>query len=243
MCFGKTIFVYMKKFVLVGVVLLNIHAVAQSKHSSYVELTGAVAAFQGTASVSVQRLWPVTSSKFSVGAGVRFSSYFAANQYYVTAPATLTSGKTGPLVLFTENIANNMDSFLIKAPQVNAFNAMISFGYAFSKKMWVGFNIDAFGFSIGRITRGNYINGFEGANVEAKPTSFNVLLISDNDVGTLNSELYGRYLLSEKWSVKAGFQFLFTEYATETKVQQLPEPNNRFRRKSLLVALGISRSL
>jgi hypothetical protein len=233
----------MKRFLLVGVVLLNIHAVAQSKYSSYAELTGAAATFQGTASISVQRLWHIKTSKLSVGAGIRFSSYFAANQYYVTAPATLTSGKTGPLVLFTENIPNNMDSFLVKAPQVNAINAMISLGYAFSKKVWVGFNIDAMGFSFGRITRGNYINGFEGANVEAKPTSFNVLLISDNDLGTLNSELYGRYLLSEKWSVKAGFQFLFTEYTTETKVQQLPESNNRFRRKSLLVAFGISRSL
>jgi len=37
-----------------------------------------------------------------------------------------------------------------------------------------------------------------------------------------------------------GAQFLFTEYTTSTKVQQLPEQNDRFRNKSLLLCLGIS---
>ena len=77
----------------------------------------------------------------------------------------------------------------------------------------------------------------------AKPTSFNILLISDNDRGSLNSELYGKYYWNEKWGVKLAAQFLFTEYTTDTEVQQFPEPNDRFRNKSLLIAAGISYKL
>lgn len=229
----------MKTLGLLSVVLF-LHICAEAQPETHAEFTGAGAKLQSTAAASFQRLWAIKESRIKAGAGIRLTSYFAANQYYVTAPAKLTSGKTGPLVFFTENIVHNMDSFLVKTPQVNALNVMLSISYVLSQKVCIGFNIDAMGFSFGNRTRGNYINGFNGANVEAKPTSFNVLLISDNDLGTLNSELYGKYLLNEKWSVKAGIQFLFTEYTTETKVQQLPEPNNRFRRKSLLAAIGIS---
>jgi hypothetical protein len=222
---------------------LHVFALAQSPTTTFVDFTGAGAKFQGSAAASVQRLWSVKAGKFKIGTGLRITSYFAANQYYATAPAKLTSGKTGPLVFFTENIPANIDSFLIKTPQVNALNAMISVGYEISPKGWIGFNIDAIGFSFGGKTRGNYINGFAGANTESKPTTLNALLISDNDWGTLNSELYGKYFIADRWSVKAGLQFLFTEYTTKTKVQQQPKPNDRFRRKSLLVAVGFSRSL
>lgn len=232
----------MKTLGLLSVVLF-LHICAEAQPERYAEFTGAGAKFQGTASASFQRLWAIKKGRIKAGAGIRLTSYFAANQYYTTAPAKLTSGKTGPLVFFTENMPHNMDSLLVKTPQVNAVNVMLSISYALSQKVWLGFNIDAVGFSFGSKTRGNYINGFTGANVEAKPTSLNVLLISDNDLGTVNSEFYGKYLLNEKWSVKAGFQFLFTEYTTETKVQQLPEPNNRFRRKSLMAALGVSYKL
>ena len=73
----------------------------------------------------------------------------------------------------------------------------------------------------------------------AKPSAFNILLISDNDRGSLNSELYGKYYWNEKWGVKLAAQFLFTEYTADTEIQQFPEPNDRFRNKSLLLALGV----
>ena len=73
----------------------------------------------------------------------------------------------------------------------------------------------------------------------ASPTPFNILLVSDNDRGSLNSEFYGKYLLNEKWAVKLGAQFLFTEYTTQTKVQQFPQANDRFRNKPLLLCVGV----
>lgn len=190
---------------------------------------------------SINKSWQVGKrERFLAGAGLRFNSYLGKNQYYVTAPAKLTSGETGPQVLFIENITVNMDTFLIQTAQVNSLNIMINLSYLITSKITAGFDIDAIGFSFGKRVRGNYINGFEGKNTSARPTSFNILLVSDNDIGMLNSEFYLRYALNEKWSVQGALQFLFTEYTTGENVQEFPEPNDRFRRKSLLFAAGVS---
>jgi hypothetical protein len=117
---------------------------------------------------------------------------------------------------------------------------MINLRYKFNEKILVGFNIDAIGFSFGGRKNGNYINGFEGAMTNAKPTSFNILLTSDNDRGSLNSELYVKYFLDEKWGVRAAAQFHFTEYTTDVEIQQNPKPNDRFRNKSLMIAFGVT---
>jgi hypothetical protein len=66
--------------------------------------------------------------------------------------------------------------------------------------------------------------------------------MGDNDRGNLNSELYVRYFFTDAWAVKIGLQNLFTEYTTNSKVQQFPESNDRFRNKSMLMSLGISHS-
>jgi hypothetical protein len=65
----------------------------------------------------------------------------------------------------------------------------------------------------------------------------NALLISDNDRGSLNSELYGRYWLTDKIGLRAGASFQFTEYTTNRK---LTFENDRFRNKILMPFAGIS---
>lgn len=181
--------------------------------------------------------------KIIIGFGGRFTAYLGKNQYYETAPAKLTSGSTGLGVIFKDNIAANMDTFLIKNSQVNALNLFVTLGYNLSEKFMVRFNIDAIGFSVGKNTNGNYINGAQGLIESSRPTSFNILLTSDNDRGSLNSEFFARYLLNDKWAIKGGIQFHFTEYTTDTEVQQFPESNDRFRNKSLLFSAGISYKL
>lgn len=109
--------------------------------------------------------------KVVVGLGARFTSYLGKNQYYITAPARLTSGSTGPGVLFKENIEANLDTFLIKTSQVNSFNLVITVGYNFSERLMLRFNIDAIGFSFGKNINGNYINGAQASTESAK---FNV---------------------------------------------------------------------
>jgi hypothetical protein len=104
--------------------------------------------------------------------------------------------------------------------------------------------IDAIGFSFGKKQSAVYYgNNFAtGVPVTAKPTGFSLLLISDNDKGSLNSELFARYRWNDSWGVKLGFQFFFAEYTTDTKVQTTPGggTNDRFRKKMAGAGIGIT---
>ncbi len=228
-------------FALIGFLYAGLACAQSSTTQNSINLGLAFGASQGSLSAAFAHDWYLgKKKKFILGTGGRFTAYVAQNQYYETAPAKLTSGGTGLGVLFEETITANIDTFLISSPNVYAINAFINLGYQFSEKFSVGFNIDAIGFSFGGEKQGNYINGSQGQLTTATPTSFNLLLISDNDLGSLNSELYGKYKINEQWSIRAGVQFLFTEYTTKTEVQQFPEPNDRFRNKSLMIMIGAS---
>lgn len=210
-----------------------------------VVVIGTVGSREGSASLAAGYNWePWESKRFAIGTGLRFTSYFGASQYYQTAPAKLTSGSTGPLVIFKSNLDANIDTFLIQSPQTNFLNLFVNLRYRIFPKLQVGFNIDAIGFSFGKSKNGNYINRSEspsGLIARARPTAFNVLLISDNDRGSLNSELYVRYYVSPAWALTATTNFIFTEYTTDSPVQQNPEPNDRFRNKSLMIGFGAVR--
>ena len=231
---------------LVNCLLIALTASAQSAATSKnsIDVGLSIGKSQGALSGAFTHDWLLGKKrKIVFGLGGRFTGYLGRNQYYVTAPAKLTSGSTGLGVILKENIVDNMDSLLLAKPNVFAINALINLGYRFSDKFSVGFNIDAIGFSFGGPRTGSYINGPVGGNTGGKPTTFNLLLTSDNDLGSLNSELYGKYKINERWSARAGVDFLFTEYTTDTEVQQFPEGNDRFRNKSLMFMIGTSISL
>jgi hypothetical protein len=218
-------------------------ALPSSGGQNFAELGAAAGSYRGSFSISYFRNWRVGAKKrIGIGLGGRATSFLGKNLYYVTAPASITSESTSPFIFFKENIAANIDSLLVKTAQVNMMNVMLNIDYRLSPRMFLGFNIDLLGFSFGGKQPGNFMNGATGKNTSTTPTPFNVLLISDNDRGSLNSEFYLRYWVHEKWSAKLGAQFLFTEYTTETKVQQYPEANDRFRNKSLLVTIGATYS-
>jgi hypothetical protein len=228
--------------VIIGSLLnANVHAQDVPKVVSELEANAAAGSYRGSLSVAYFRTWKFGEKRrIGIGAGLRYTGLLGANLYYITAPAELTSESTSPLILFKENVVENIDSVLFKSAQVNSINLAINLDYRVSARLTAGFSIDAIGFSFGKKISGNYINGYEGKITEAKPTPFNVLLISDNDRGSLNSELYAKYFVKEDLAIKAGAQFLFSEYTTETNVQQFPEPNDRFRNKSLLFTAGVS---
>lgn len=190
-----------------------------------------------------QHMWKLgKKERFKIGGGIRLTNYFGFNKYFTTAPAKLTSGQAGPGVLFSEDIPQNIDTVLFKNSQVNALNLSINFEYQLYKKLRLGFNIDAIGISLGGNKNGTYLgNNGIGAATSAKPTFFNLLLVSDNDLGSLNSELFAAYQYNKKWSAKLGFQFLFAEYTTNTKVQTTLDfqQNDRFRNKSAAISLGL----
>lgn len=208
----------------------------------------AVGSNQFTANLGYTHLWPVTKNKkFKIGTGLHFTSNFASNRYFTTAPAKLTSGKTGPGVFFADNIVQNVDSVLFKKSQVNSLNLSINLNYQITKKLMVEFNIDAIGFSFGASQNATYFgnNNAPTINTTAKPTAFNLLLISDNDLGSLNSSLFFGYKLNKTLAIKSGVQFLFNEYTTATKVQTTPtgDKNDRFRNKTLAFEIGLIKFL
>jgi len=194
-------------------------------------------------SLSWKQTYGITANKkFKLGYGVRFNTYANKDKYYVTAPAYLTSGEKGPHVLFIENLQENIDTFHVANAQHNSINAVIYLEYDFSEKWGIGFNIDAAGIAFGGSREGKMISSNRPITspemVVAKPTPYNVLLVSDNDIGMLNSELYATYNFNQKLSVNAGLTFLFTEYTTE---QEIPynDNNDRFRYKSLMGMLSV----
>lgn len=224
--------------------MVHLSMAQESKTSTIGNIGLAIGNSQGSFTADYFHNWMIGKNhKIEIGIGARFTSYFGSSQHYSTAPAKITTGSTGPGVLFKEAITQNIDSFLLKTPQVNLLNIALNLGYRISSKWGAGFSIDLIGFSFGDEKSGKYINSQQSSNVSGKPTPFNALLIGDNDHGSLNSEFYLRYFLQDRWAIKAGFQYLFTEFTTDTEVQQLPESNDRFRNKSSLLSIGVSHKL
>ncbi len=178
--------------------------------------------------------------RFKIGYGLRFTSQFGCNLDYVTAPAILTSKQTGPQVFFSPVYPENYDTIHFSNAQHNLLNVTINLQYTIKNKLDLGFNIDAFGLSFGPIQQGQY-KAYQSASnnsyQKSSPTPYNLLLVSDNDIGSLNSELYGRLWLNSKWAVKLGASFLFTETTTKNKLRL---DNDRFRNKSLMGMVGIT---
>lgn len=183
--------------------------------------------------------------KFKFGAGLRLTSYFGSDLEATTAPARLTSGSASLAALFSETIPTQIDTFRLGTAQTNALNLNLHLQYSLTPKLEVGFNIDALGFTFGGEQSGRLAarqsdaQGLanHGGTFTARPTGFNLLLISDSDRGSLNSELYARYWLSDHWGLRAGLSFQFVEY---TASRRLAFDNDRFRAKVLLPMLAVS---
>ena len=84
-----------------------------------------------------------------VGYGIRFTSFVAANKFYVTAPAKYTSPVQNLLTIFSETIEQNIDTIGTPTANTNSLNVAIHIEYAIAKKFDVGFNIDVVGVSFG----------------------------------------------------------------------------------------------
>lgn len=189
---------------------------------------------------------------FKVGLGLRLSSSFGSgNLEYITAPAILTSGKTGPGVFFADQIEQNIDTLTLNATQVNSLNLYLALRYDFARKWGVEFNIDLLGFSYGgkRDATLSFGDGtWNTRNSVAQPTLFNALLISDNDRGSLNSAFLIDYKIKSKIKLLAGASFLFNEYTIENPVTYINSGGtvihtSRYRTKQLMFGLGITYTL
>jgi hypothetical protein len=212
--------------------------------NSYYEFSVSTSGKQSAGALAWNHLHGIGKNKrFKLGYGVRFTGNFGRAADFITAPARLTSTTTGPLVIFSDNKPENFDTLHFSSYQINSLNISIHLNYAITAKLDAEFNIDAVGFSFGGAYTAAYNSSKraqspdQNTQQKARPTAFNALLTSDNDLGSLNSEIFLRYRIKPQWAVKAGASFIFTEYTTDRK---LFLDNNRFRNKALMAMIGVS---
>ena len=184
--------------------------------------------------------------RWDLGAGIRTTSYFGVKRNYITAPAKLARSTTIPfLIVLAAQEEQNFDTLTVQRPLTFSTNLTFNAGYHFSPKWYCGLNIDVIGFTVGRTTSAILTsNGTTTLESKAKPSSFNLLLTGDNDLGSLNSEFYLRYNLSNHWGVRGVYQFLFSEYKTTSPgIYQVASDGtqvNRFRNKVNAFGLALT---
>ncbi|MGB0851370.1 MAG: hypothetical protein ACPGTP_08975, partial [Bacteroidia bacterium] len=115
-------------------------------------------------------------------------------------------------------------------------------------KWSVSFDIDVAGISFGAEQKGNKFSPGEAlstdplalpaAEDDASPTLVNLLLVGDNDKGSLNSTLAVTYNFTKRLGVSAGAGLVFTEYTTVSSIGY--DGNDRFRNKNMMGYLGVS---
>jgi hypothetical protein len=229
--------------------LITIHASAQKvtreKVDQFVDFTGTIGESQGTAAASYVYNWRLGKKrKLELGLGARWTSYFGKEKDFITDPAKLARSTTTPFVIvFSGQETQNWDTLTIHHSFINSINISFNAAYEFFHNFYGGLNIDLVGFSFGERASGVLVsNGQTTIEPSAKPTTFNVLLTGDNDYGSLNSEFFLKYKLSEKWGVKAAYGFYFAEYKTNTVKQTAPDGTivDRFRNKVNTLGLGIA---
>lgn len=241
--------------ILCMIACLNIQAqdstcICRYKYNNYYDLAFSLGKQQVVGALSWSHLHGFGKKKqrFKIGYGIRYSWFYgySAGKFYSTAPSKYTSAVQGPTTLFSETFEENIDTIAFTNPQVNALNISIHLQYTILKKIDLGFNIDAIGISFGAVQNASVISSVYDPGqpylIEAKPTRLNLLLTSDNDIGSLNSEFYLRYWITQHIGIRAGYTFFFSEYTTANplsfdggRIQ-----NDRFRLKSSLIMLGIS---
>lgn len=235
----------MKPILLVILLCCTIKMQAQQKLRPSFDLAVAAGSSQGTLSLGAWHHWKFgNKQRLEIGLGPRISSYFGSKKDFWTAPASISRGSSTPfLVVFSSQETQNWDTLTVQRPWIVSFNAAIQLAYRIRPKFRAGVNIDLIGFSIGRNSPAIFTSDGQQQTDVAKPVPFNLLLTGDLDKGSLNSEFFLQYQLNAKWGLRGIYQFYFAEYQTPVDVQQVPEPNDRFRNKANLLGLGLTYSL
>ncbi|MEO6687422.1 MAG: hypothetical protein ABIN24_15725 [Dyadobacter sp.] len=236
----------MLSLLFVNLTIVNAQQSENPKINQFADLAGTIGNSQGSGALSYVYNWRIGKKrKIEAGLGARLTSVAGSKLIYTTAgPASLTRTFTTPFVIFfAGQKTENWDTLTVQRPLVNALNVTINLGYNFTPKLSAGFNIDLIGASFGRKSSSVFQSNGETSNDPAsKPTVFNLLLTGDHDKGSLNSEFFLKYKFSEKWGVRAIYQFLFTEYSSEAVKQTAPDGTviNRFRNKANNFGIGVS---
>lgn len=222
----------MKKLLLTAIVLA-------STFGSYAQYRANAGASVGAGatmfSLGVEREFNVLSDKFHINPGVRLSVFNGEDLDYITAPAKYTVND------------DQVDTINFGTVQNNFANLYVRIGYDITPKFSVSFDIDVVGVSFGsEQDNTEYFPGKASSDaaipsvsdVNASPTTLNLLLIGDNDLGSLNSTLSLTYNATKRFGIDLGAGLVFTEYTTDNMIGY--DGNDRFRNKNMMGYLGVS---
>ncbi len=197
-----------------------------------------------TAAVAYQRIYDVgLIGGLRLGWIARATHASKDNSVYETAPANIRRGKSDWLSgLTASEVSKNIDDLKVENTQATFAGIGYVLEYQATQSFCFGHSLDVFGFTYGPDSEATYTpNPERGSSTpvtrtRAKPTSRNILLLGDNDIGSLNSDFYVSYRITKDYSIRAGLAYTFVEYKTE---QKFDFGNDRFRFKSsgLLVAV------
>ena len=236
--------------ILAGILLLAVAVTNLQAQEIYGE--AAVSAGRGSGALALGAIRQHALGKaqrLSLGYGVRYTAFVGANQYYTTAPAKFTSPVQNITTIFSATLQENIDTITTTTTFVHAFNLVAQIGYRITPALSLGFNIDVVGLSFGGRKDFNILSSqFDPGQrpvQSARPTRYNVLLTSDNDIGSLNSEFFAALKIGEQTSVKAGLTFVFTEYQTQQPLSFDGGRimNDRYRLKESMLMVGVQRKL
>jgi len=187
-----------------------------------------------TGNVMLSRSFGIgANKKLFIAPAIRIGYASSSTLNFISAPAKITKDK------------DRIDTLSVGNTGIIAANLALNIGYKFKEKFALVFNIDLVGLSFGSEQKAIFLPGEASKNqlissraTTAKPTSTNILLVGDNDFGTLNSALTLHYYLTPKISINAGVGFLFTEYTSNISLGAAN--NDRFRYKTFQGVLGVN---
>jgi hypothetical protein len=238
----------MKRMIFLAVPALLLAGGLHAQHErrySLADVAASLGSKEGTVAASyVYNMRLGKRRRAEVGLGVRWTSYFGGSKNFTTAPGRLARSTTIPFVIvFAGQETQNWDTLTVQSPVVHSLNLTANFGYRIGQRWLLGFNIDLAGVTFGQSRNATLTsNGIPMQEPAAKPARWNLLLTGDNDYGSLNSEFFLRYKLTEKWSIRGIYDFYFAEYKTNTVFQTAPDGTvvNRFRNKVNALGIGVS---
>lgn len=175
--------------------------------------------------------WGVLKNKaLRLGYGVRFTSFSGSDGNHASAPPEFWNDET------------MRDSVFVSSPQMSNIALYVGASYVIADRFELGFNIDALGYTFGGDKDAVHTSISDGVETETvvNPGSVTALLLGPNDIGMVRSDFFVGYKFNENWKATVGFGPLFTEYRTETELQ---EGNTRYRGTYGMILLGVVYSL
>jgi hypothetical protein len=212
-----------------------------TKSQTNLDIAFAVGNQAASPSVSYSKLYSFSENRrFKIGYGLRLNNFFGANKNAITAPAKLTSETHSVASLFSDYKLNNLDTLKLNSVWTTSINAKIVVQYSI-RKFDIGFNIDVVGLTFGSKQTGQFLanesTNFHKSTQIANPSVLNLLLIGDSDKGSLNSEIFVRYWVSDRMAIRVGGSYQFLEYSTD---KNLTFENERFRIKTFMPFAAIT---